>query len=250
MGKVLRKVRALWIGVAAFAVLLPIKASACDFPIPSSSSLYKGASDIFVGKVVESPWMRGPDGKTVVTPGRPPSIVRFSVQRRFRGGAAAEITLPSMVSDCSYPFLQGESYLIHAFLHGGALDAGYPSRPLLLADATEALKYIEGETGRRPQALLRAQVTLFKKDGTIAAIPSTGNPSIHLDGAAGHFQAKITPVQPCEIVVPPGEYRAWLEIDGKPINERKTIRLARGDTLISIEGANNSRASNATRSTP
>lgn len=232
--EVLRKARALWIGVAAFAVFFPIEASACDFSLPSSSSLYKDASAIFVGTVVESPWMRGADGKTVVTPGRPAPVVRFSVKRRFRGADAAEITMPSIRSDCSYPFLQGETYLIHAFLYEGALEAGSPSRPLLLADAVEALKYIEGETNKRPQALLRAQVTLLKRDGTIAAIPSTGNPSIHLNGASGRFQAKITSVQPCEIVVPPGEYRVWVEIGGKVVSERKTVRLARGETLIRL----------------
>src|SRR5262245_10188497 len=104
--------------LVSLILLFPSLCWACDFSYMPSSELYEKASAIFVGKVVESPWKRTVDGTISIT-GR--QSVRFAVQRMFRGVVGAEVTI-SEFSDCTYPFLDGETYLVHAFQRNGKLD--------------------------------------------------------------------------------------------------------------------------------
>jgi hypothetical protein len=219
----------------AFILIFAAASSACDFVYSPSPELYRQADTIFVGKVVESPWKRGSNGDTVLT-GRSNLLVRFSVERTFRGTPGTEVRLSSRLSDCSYPFLEGETYLVHAHRRDGEWNTGSPQRPLLLSDAGEALKYIEGAVRNRPPGLLYGHARLRGRGGE-TSIPSAAILSVHLDGRGGHFQIRIDPLRYFEIVAPPGEYNTWLDLNGKPVSERKNVRLVEGKAVLqSLEG--------------
>jgi hypothetical protein len=221
--------------LVSLILLFPSLCLACDFSYMPSSELYEKASAIFVGKVVESPWKRTVDGTISIT-GR--QSVRFSVQRMFRGVVGAEVTI-SEFSDCTYPFLDGETYLVHAFQRNGKLDTGSPWRPLLLSDAIEALKYIEGALANRTPGLLYGILLLRGSDGEAVAIASTENSVVHLQGSSGgRFQARINPTQYYEVVAPPGEYSVWLELNGRVVSDRKSVRLTHGKAMYQrLEGS-------------
>jgi hypothetical protein len=240
--EMVRNTRAVRVGVALVLTFAPLS-WACDFAYSPSPVLYQRASAIFVGKVVESPWSRGKDGSTTAAPGK--SLrVRFSVERKLRGSIGAEVRLSSQLTDCSYPFIEGETYLVHASLRNGQWDSGSPDRPLLLSDAGEALKYIEGALRNRAPGLLFGYPLLRDRDGKTTSPPVGAALSVHLEGKSGRFTAQINREQYFEIAAPPGDYSAWLDLNGKPISERKNVRLVQGKAILqSLEGKLNASTS-------
>jgi hypothetical protein len=96
----------------------------------------KSAQAIFSGKVVE-----------VVQKARASSgyylVVRFEVEKSWKEAEAHEITLTSILTDCTYPFEVGESYLVYAHDSGrGVLDTSVCSRTRRLKEAGEDLKIL------------------------------------------------------------------------------------------------------------
>jgi hypothetical protein len=205
--------------LTAAVLLFPSLCWACDYPYRPSTQLYQDASVIFVGKVLESPWKTDANGK-VSTTGK--TTLRFSVEKKLRGIEGREVTFPPVRSDCSYPFLEGATYLIHGVRTNGVVETGWPWRPLLIADATEALKYVE-------------QTAAGKAPGLLYGVLSLGNPppnaTVQLEGRGGRFRAKAKGAH-YEIVAPAGEYRAWLEVEGKMVSARATVELTPGRATL------------------
>lgn len=189
-------------------LMIPTLALACDYPYRASPELFELADAVFIGKVVESPWRGGGNGSTEVTGRR---AVRFSVQKVFRGAPGSEITLAGSTGSCTYPFLEGETYLVHSFRSALGLDTGYQLRPLLLADATEPIKYLEAVAANRAVGVLAGIAT----SSLTVRLRSANGQELQANVKAGHY----------EIAVPAGEYRAWLEQDGKVIGEQKSVRI-------------------------
>jgi hypothetical protein len=214
-------------GGLALGMALPSIGTACDFSYPPSTTLFERASDIFVGKVIESPW-RTVNGTIAVT-GK--SLVRFSIVRNLRGTTTSEATF-NFRSDCDFPFLEGETYLVHASRRDGKLETGQHWRPLLLRDAAEPLKYIEGALAKRALGILYGIAV-------VANLPSTSSSvSVHLQRNNDSFQATINPSQYYEVAAPPGEYSVWLEVDGIRVGQRKMARLIQGKaTLQQLDAA-------------
>jgi hypothetical protein len=125
------------------------------------------------------------------------------------------------------------------FKRNGKLDTGSPWRPLLLSDAIEALKYIEGALANRTPGLLYGILLLRGRDGEAVAIAATENSVVHLQGSSGgRFQARINPTQYYEVVAPPGEYSVWLELNGRVVSDRKSVRLTQGKAMYQrLEGS-------------
>ncbi len=189
-------------------LMIPTLGLACDYPYRASPELFESADAVFIGKVVESPWRGGSNGSTAVTGRR---AVRFSVQKVFRGAPGSEITLPEPMTSCTYPFLEGETYLVHSYRGARGLDTGQQLRPLLLADATEAIKYLEAITANRAVGVLYG----IAPSNLTLRLRSANGQELQANVKAGYY----------EIVVPAGEYRAWLEQDGKVIGEQKSVRI-------------------------
>jgi hypothetical protein len=207
------------LALTAAVLLFPSLCWACDYPYRPSTQLFEDASVIFVGKVVESPWKTGADGK-VSTTGK--TTLRFSVEKKLRGIESREVTFPPMKSDCSYPFLEGATYLIHGGRTNGVVETGWHWRPLLIAEATDALKYVE-------------QAAAGKAPGVLYGVLSSGNPpvnaTVQLEGRGGRFRVKAKGGY-YEIVAPPGEYRAWVELNGKMVGARATVELTPGKATL------------------
>jgi len=206
--------RLLTLILPTLLLLFPRSASACDFPYIPFPQLYENATAIFIGKVVESPWKRDPAGKVAVT-GR--NSIRLRIDRVLRGPEKGEVSI-DWGSDCTFTFLEGETYLVHASRQqDGRLSAGQPSRPLLLTEAAEALKYVEAAVANRKPGVVWGGIHV---NGRVVLQDSNGR-RIQRDVKQGFY----------EIVVAPGEYTVWIERDGKIISARKTIRLSAGNAV-------------------
>jgi hypothetical protein len=198
----------------ALMLLFPPPASACDFGFVTFPQLYEHATAIFIGKAVESPWKRDRDGKVVVTGRR---SIRLRIERVLRGTERGEVTIASG-SDCTFPFLEGETYLVHASRgKDRLLSAGQPSRPFLLADAEEALKYVEAAVANRTPGVVWGGINV---NGRVVLQESNGR-RVQRDVNPGFY----------EIVVAPGEYTVWIERDGKVVSLRKAARVTAGNAV-------------------
>jgi hypothetical protein len=201
----------------ALMLLFPPPASACDFGYISFPQLYKNATAIFIARAVESPWKRDRDGKVAVT-GR--NSIRLRIERLLRGTEKGEVTI-AHGSDCTFTFLEGETYLVHAYRgKDGRLAADQPSRPLLLSDAEEALKYVEAAVANRTLGVVGGGINV---NGRVVLQDRNGR-RLQKDVKPGLY----------EIVVAPGEYTVWIERDGKIISTRRTVRLAAGSSVAPL----------------
>jgi hypothetical protein len=209
----MRRVSFLWLAVAL--LIDPLTSSACDFPFESMASLNARASDIFVGRVVESPSMRKADGSFATTR---TNTIRFAVERRFRGASAVEIRLGAFGPEgCEFPFLQGERYLVHARRVNGELRSNQSDRPMLTMDAHEALKYVEAKAANRPVVSFFGGLVLRGESVSTKAF------TLKLEGKGGKYSFKLD--RRLEMTIAPGEYKLWLEVSGKPVSERITVPL-------------------------
>lgn len=106
-------------------------AEACSCAPPNSVdvSLPK-AYAVFVGKVEKS---------TQVPMGVGEQLVKFSLERPFKGPADAQITVKTSVSSasCGYPFEVGERYLVYSYNEG--LDVSLCSRTKKAEEATSEI---------------------------------------------------------------------------------------------------------------
>jgi hypothetical protein len=220
--------------LALLALVFPDSGLACDYGYNSIPMLFDTADAVFIGKVIESPWKQGADGTIAVT-GR--AAVRVSVVKKLKGAGAdslsegAEARLAGGLGDCRFIFLEGETYLVHAFRTNGELDSGASSRPLRLSEASEALKYIEGIPKQLGMVYGR-WTYLIDRDGKTIAIPENRKLILHLEAKGEHLQSAIPPGPWPEVAAPAGEYQAWLELDGKVISERKSVRITPGQAVF------------------
>src|SRR5215831_6278145 len=101
--------------VAAGASPAPV--SACDYGYMALPQVFDASTDVFVGTVTESRFSRGVDGQLIVRsrPTEDVPTVRFKVLTPYKGAAGDEVILSEDLSDCTFPFLQGATYMIHAF---------------------------------------------------------------------------------------------------------------------------------------
>jgi hypothetical protein len=205
----------LIVGTAVF-LAFSSAASACDFVHQSIPQLFANSPVIFIGKVVESPWKQSPNGSSELT-GH--TVVRLSVERTFRGIVESVVAIPN-VGDCTYAFLEGETYLVHANrIDDRTVITGYGFRPMPIGVAGEALKYIEATLANRPVGVL--EISAPKMDITLRLQGSTGI-AIRTEVQTGSY----------EIVAPAGEYTAWLEgRDGRILGDRKPVRLEQGKAV-------------------
>jgi hypothetical protein len=205
--------RELFLWLAVGLMMSPVTASACIFGFQSIPSLNTSSSDIFIGRVVASPWTR--DGNLTTTRA---GTVRFVVERRFRGAADAEITLDGGLGNCVFPFLPGERYLVHAQRIDGVLQSGQPHRPMLIPDAAEVLKYLEAKAANRPVASFYGGLGL--RNESVGPFDFT----LKLEGKDDSYSFKLERHR-FEMTLAPGEYRIWFEVGGRPVSEALTVEL-------------------------
>jgi hypothetical protein len=225
--------KGFWMCLALGVILLGTAENAwarvCGGPYPASERL-RLSTAAFIGKVMEIRPLP-PTVRTIMIDGAPVSVgepngsqLRFAVSETFKGTSSNEITA---LHDNYAPLVPGESYLVFAGpQEGGALSVS-SCLTLPLAAAGEAVKYLEGLKTSRPQALFHG----FAGD---RAANQTRAQSFKLfvEGAGVRFEGPASTSANYEIVLPPGEYRIWLQ-DGNLVGKSETLRLAAGDVKFS-----------------
>jgi hypothetical protein len=214
-------------------LLCPATAFACECSARASISQRYGYPLVFVGTVTaidsKSPTaVINPNGViTFTVMAFPEGTVRATVERQFRGPSISEIRIPLAGSDCDPLLAQGQSYLFYDSAGDGS-SVNRCNPPVALSEAAEDLKYIEGVRTKQPQAVLYGSVSQ-----EISGIPSQapGDIVVVMEGGGRQFRQPYSPSRGYQIVVPPGEYRVWVEGQGAPLTAPQTFRLRDGDAL-------------------
>lgn len=191
---------------------------ACDFSDAPVSDLYARATDVFVGTVLESPFL--PDGTVAI--GSDPAggrRIRFEVRTRYKGNGVP--VLVDDFSDCSFPFRKGYTYLVFGVSEGGRFATGSPWRPLQVdprkddfteRSLAEAQKYAVARAAGKPQSLLYGRVLLGAgKD----AVPAQEADAVIVYVVRADDKRSFDVAYPnysygFEMAVPPGEYQVFV----------------------------------------
>jgi len=238
------------IGTAILVMQSTALACSCAELLTPISRRYE-ITFVFIGKVVSidrpavtsttvsrSAPVTSPDGTITAAMSVTSSIdlsktTRISIEKQFRGSPITELRVAGDGSSCDYNFVEGQSYLIYAPSSDGArIDRC--NRPVPLSYAAEDLKFIEGAIAKQPQSILYGFA--FHRIATVDGKPELripdGNIEVVVEGVNGPIRrpATRTPEYGYEFVIPPGEYRVWLERDGRPINSPQAIKLQNGET--------------------
>jgi hypothetical protein len=230
------------LAVVAVAVR-PAPASACDFGYQALPELFDASTDVFVGTVTESVFSRGTDGQIVPRLGAGAlSDFRFKVLARYKGAAGNEVVLSNGLSDCTYPFVEGATYMVHTFVTSeGRLVSGQASRPILMSldgrspaprdnrdpasywSSELAIEYAEARSRLRPHAFVMASLSGISGDITVYAERVGGGPTVTL-------RAPNTPWNLYEMVLAPGRYRFGVKQNGTQIGDAVTLTVANGES--------------------
>jgi hypothetical protein len=230
------------LAVVAVAVR-PAHASACDYGYQALPELFDASTDVFVGTVTESVFSRGADGQIVPRLGAGAvSDFRFKVLARYKGAVGNEVVLSNGLSDCAYPFVEGATYMVHAFVTSeGRLVSGQASRPILISldgrspaprdnrdpaslwSSELAITYAEARSRPRPNAFIMASLSGVSGDVMVYAERVGGGPSVTV-------RAPNTPWNVYEMVLSPGEYRFGVRQSGIQIGDAVTLSVVNGES--------------------
>jgi hypothetical protein len=98
-------------------------------------------------------------------------------------------------------------------LVNGGFVAEKCNRPLPLSQATESLKYLEGVQANRPQAILYGLALRQARDpdGNLVLQGLEERFFVRAETPGRSFTVQANENGEFEMVVPPGEYRIWLD---------------------------------------
>ena len=149
--------------IVAFVILLFLsgtKVLACECSILTVEEAFEKSTAVFSGKVVgfeyrkdiANPLMERREKQTGQKVEYETMVVKFQVERWWKGEAASEIFLvttqtkiadgTSSGSSCDYSFTEGESYLIYAFGKENELRTNFCRRTRLLSKTEEDMKIL------------------------------------------------------------------------------------------------------------
>ena len=154
--------------LTAAAVLLilsvhtnPASACSCISSGPPCQGYFQ-VDAVFAGAVTVISEIDGPPDLPY-----PRRLVRFAVERGFRGvdAATAEAVTGMGGGDCGYPFKTGERYLVYAYRNQeGRLATGICSRTRPLAEADEDLAFIQGLRTAPSGARVSGTIRYWERD--------------------------------------------------------------------------------------
>jgi hypothetical protein len=231
--------------------------SACDYGYQALPKLFDASTDVFVGTVTESVFSRAADGQIIVRrDAGSAGDFRFKVLARYKGAASDEVVLKNGLSDCTYVFLEGATYMVHAFVtNEGHLVSGQAERPILISlpdgspvhpdgdPATSwsselAIAYADARAHRRPHAFVTGTVfligrDLIGRDGVRVSARASDDVVVYAEraGAPTAFvRVPNTPWNMFEMVLPPGEYRFLVRSAGTQLGDAVTLSVADGES--------------------
>jgi hypothetical protein len=103
---------------------------------------------------------------------------------------------------------------------------GLPTRPLLLSEAGDALKFVEAASA---QTFLFGFVMQSDPTGRTFSVGSFDHLSVHAEGVAGHFQTELG-AYGYSLILPPGEYELWVQQEEAMVSSKKMVRLIKDPT--------------------
>lgn len=114
---------------AALVLCLPRRVMACDFGHRSVDQLFRDATDVFIGRVAASPFIRDDQGTIILDPGVAASAavtmpLRFAVITRYKGANAGDVLAEGGRSTCGINFAVGDIYVIFGARSDGRLSTG------------------------------------------------------------------------------------------------------------------------------
>lgn len=103
-------------------------------------------------------------------------MVKFDVERSFRGVDGGKAELAVWRSSCAYSFEAGKQYLVYAYRNSktNTLDTSYCSRTRELSDAVEDLRYINGLNTKPPDNVITGRLIDGEKKLTGVRVVSEG----------------------------------------------------------------------------
>ena len=146
--------------ILAGGLFWPSTAKACDCVSLRTCEVFWEAAAVFVGRVVSADW----------------PTVTLQVVERLRGqisGPRAIVTGPR--SNCAYPFVVGETYLVFAYeTEPGLLEVSLCSGTQRLSSAREDLAYARStrSVNRSTRGRVTGAVELLGADGTEQPLPA------------------------------------------------------------------------------
>jgi len=240
--------RLLLMAVIAVATR-PVPVLACDYGYQALPALFDGSTDVFVGTVTQSVFSRRADGQVVAKPGGAADDFRFKVLMRYKGAAGDEVVLKFALSDCMYTFLEGATYMVHAFVDSeGYLVSGQMSRPILISlaggipvarggdpatlwSSELAIAYADTRAHRQAHAFVHGSLMFTDRESPSARPSDDVSVSAERDGAPTIVvRAPNTPWNMFEMVLPPGEYRLRLRRNGVDVGNPVKLRVADGES--------------------
>jgi hypothetical protein len=96
------------------------------------------------------------------------------------------------------------------------------------------LKYLEGVQANRPQAILYGLALRQARDpdGNLVLQGLEERFFVRAETPGRSFTVQANENGEFEMVVPPGEYRIWLESNGQTLSEPQRLRLSAGDAAL------------------
>jgi hypothetical protein len=205
---------------------------ACDWSSRDIAYRFEAATDVFIARVIESPWVSpGPVAAARAKPGAVSPDVKLAVETRYKRTDFREVTV-TWAGDCTFPFLEGERYVVFGAVRDGQFFASRAEEPLLMGDGADAytrqqtalaVQYAEARAGGRPVTLVYGRVEIADKEGGIAGV------KVRAEAPASGGWAALTSLGPGPysygLVVPPGDYSLWIERDGVRVSPVWEARL-------------------------
>jgi hypothetical protein len=245
------------LSVVAFATS-PAPVSACDYGYTPLPKIFDGSTDVFVGTVTQSVFLRGADGQIRVRRGAGfPGDVRFKVLTRYKGAPGDEVVLTEALSGCAYMFVEGATYMVHAFVtNEGHLVSGQAARPILISlpdgsrgDGSDpatlwspelAIAYADARAHQKPCAFIEGTVFLIGRDflgrdGVAVSARASDDVVVYAERAGTPATVVRVPNAPWnmfEMVLSPGAYRFRVTRSGVQLGDAVTVSVADGESRM------------------
>lgn len=147
------------------------RACSCIETAPACEAVWKSAL-VFSGQVLEITAVPNQHGPQFF----PERRVRFSLERMWRGEAAAEVYVMTGAGsgDCGYDFKPGERYLVYTHWQAGVPWTGICGRTRRLAEAADDVAYLATSQEPRTGATVFGNVEYSRGSGSVRSRPAAG----------------------------------------------------------------------------
>ena len=210
MARTAARVAFAFLIVVATSFFAPAPADACSCVggIPLCETFWK-TSAVFVGEVASITPTAPAD------PTQPSGLfarrrVRFTVEKTYRGDVGREVEVFTGMGggDCGFNFIRGRKYLVFAHAFEGRMTTGICSPTRLLADADEALAYLNQASSSSQGGRIFGAAVFRRRDGQEPAAEH----KVVLRGPAREWTATTDKAGKFEFTgVPAGQYQIELQ---------------------------------------